>query len=89
MESAKNQLLRNFRSGSIFDFCNTIGTFRTLPNSMTMSGRQGKADLNNAGVDIRKYPRAIMRPTCGVPRFTKSPAVVEPDDNTGRRAGAG
>jgi hypothetical protein len=23
-ESAKNQLLRNFRSGSIFDFCNTI-----------------------------------------------------------------
>ena len=55
-ESAKNQLLRNFRSGSIFDFCNTIGTFRTLPNSMTMSGHQGKADLNNAGVDIRKYP---------------------------------
>jgi hypothetical protein len=31
VEPAKNQLLRDFRRRSIFDFCNTIGTFRTCP----------------------------------------------------------
>ena len=29
VEPAKNQLLRDFRRRSIFDFCNTIGTVQT------------------------------------------------------------
>jgi hypothetical protein len=33
-----------------------LGTFRTLPTSMTVSGRQGKADLNNVSIEVRKCP---------------------------------
>jgi hypothetical protein len=32
VEPAKNQLLRDFRRRSVFDFCNTIGTFRKCRN---------------------------------------------------------
>jgi hypothetical protein len=39
-----------------FHECPKLGTFRTLPSSITMSGHHEKADLNNASVEIRKCP---------------------------------
>jgi len=44
VQPAKSQLLRDFRRRSIFDFCNTIGTFQTCLSSLTMSVHGGRAD---------------------------------------------
>jgi hypothetical protein len=44
-ESAKDQLLRDFRRGSNFDFCNTIGTKRTCRTAVNTSAVEGKADV--------------------------------------------
>jgi hypothetical protein len=44
-ESAKNQLLRDFRRRSIFDFCNTIGTFETCQGGLMMSVFRGRPEV--------------------------------------------
>ena len=44
-EASKNHLSRDFRRRSIFDFCNSIGTFRTCRGGPTMSVHRGKADI--------------------------------------------
>src|SRR6476661_6665506 len=44
VQPAKSQLLRDFRRRSIFDFCNTIGTFQTCRSSLTMAVHGGRAD---------------------------------------------
>src|ERR1043166_7730275 len=43
-EPAKNQLLRDFRRRSIFDFCNTIGPKPTSHPSLLMSASGARAD---------------------------------------------
>ena len=40
VETSKNQLSRDFRCCSIFDFCNSIGTFRTSSSGRMSASRQ-------------------------------------------------
>jgi hypothetical protein len=47
-EPAKNQLLRDFRRRSVFDFCNTIGTSRTWGDVQLESEKRCKADMDQA-----------------------------------------
>ena len=44
---------RFFCSRSIFEFCNSIGTFRTWHSCLAMSVHGGKADLTVASADFR------------------------------------
>jgi hypothetical protein len=48
-ESAKNQLLRDFRRRSIFDFCNNIGTKRTSWAGLMMSVERGRPEVLTGG----------------------------------------
>jgi hypothetical protein len=45
VESAKNQRLRDFRRRSVFDFCNTIGTFATCRYGRLESAIRSRADV--------------------------------------------
>src|SRR5258708_23677836 len=47
-ERSNNQHSRDFRSRSIFDFCNSIGTFRTWRDVRLESVNRLKADMINA-----------------------------------------
>jgi hypothetical protein len=69
VEPAKNQLLRDFRRRSVFDFCNTIGTFPTSRVDLASSVREAKADLllESAGFSVR-FPCYERR----IPRFPKT-----------------
>jgi hypothetical protein len=52
-ESSKNQLLRDFRGRSIFDFYNKIGTFRTCRPGRRMSALRGKPEVGVGQFDFR------------------------------------
>src|ERR1700682_2901227 len=49
VEASKNPLWRNFLYGSIFDFCNNIGTYRTSEFSANVRCAPG-ADVRNSNV---------------------------------------
>src|SRR6478609_7789637 len=51
-EKPKDQLSRDFLGCSIFDFCNNIGTLRTLIRRWSMSVIEGKADLVPSPADV-------------------------------------
>jgi len=44
-EKSKDQLWRDFPGRSIFDFCNSIGTFRTCRDFRVESAFGGKAEV--------------------------------------------
>jgi len=51
-EKAKYQLWRDFLGGSIFDFCNNIGTKRTCRDGLWMSVLGGETDIRQLGRDV-------------------------------------
>jgi len=56
VETSKNQLSRNFRSRSIFDFCNSIGTFRTwhVCDQVLSRHRRGWFDMRDLGAALER-----------------------------------
>jgi hypothetical protein len=59
--TAKNQLLRDFRRRSIFDFCNNIGTFETCRPSPSMSVHRGRPEVVGAQVETTHLDRGHLR----------------------------
>jgi hypothetical protein len=60
MESSKHQRLRDFWRRSIFDFCNTIGTFRTCRGGLTTSALGGRTDMPFKQDHFRAAIRSLM-----------------------------
>jgi hypothetical protein len=59
--SAKNQLLRDLRRRSIFDFCNNIGTFETCPPILRMSAHRGRPEVAVVGQTDANDPNRTLR----------------------------
>jgi hypothetical protein len=64
-EKTKNQLLRDFWSCSIFDFCNNIGTNRTNRAGLSMSVVPGGPEVAGNGQNVVFDPTADFRPLVG------------------------
>ena len=56
VETSKNQLSLNFRSRSIFGFCNSIGTFRTrhVCDQVLSGRRRGWFDMRDLGAALER-----------------------------------
>jgi hypothetical protein len=54
VESAKNQLLRDFRRRSIFDFCNTIGS---IADMVGLAAGSTRSRLTQPGVRQESWQR--------------------------------
>ena len=55
-KTSKSRLSRDFRSSSIFEFCNSIGATRTWRGGLSMSAVWGRTDMPFKRADFRVCP---------------------------------